>query len=200
MDTVVLNLEPILRLTDEQFYQLCMANKDLNLELDAKGELIIVPPVGGESGNQEADLITDLNIWNRQTKLGIVFSSSTIFNLPNGAKRSPDAAWVKLSRWEALTVEQRQKFPPLTPDFIIELRSQSDPLKTLQDKMQEYIENGLRLGWLINPQAHEVEIYRPTHSVEVLKMPALLSGEEVLPGFELLAVCPKMLDEGWGKG
>ncbi|MBC1237473.1 Uma2 family endonuclease [Nostoc sp. 2RC] len=189
MDTVVLNLEPILRLTDEQFYQLCMANKDLNLELDAKGELIIVPPVGGESGNQEADLITDLNIWNRQTKLGIVFSSSTIFNLPNGAKRSPDAAWVKLSRWEALTVEQRQKFPPLTPDFIIELRSQSDGLKTLQDKMQEYIENGLRLGWLINPQAQEVEIYRPTHSVEVLKMPALLSGEEVLSGFELLAVC-----------
>ncbi|RCJ24220.1 hypothetical protein A6S26_19550 [Nostoc sp. ATCC 43529] len=185
MDTVVLNLEPILRLTDEQFYQLCMANKNLNLELDAKGELIIVPPVGGESGNQEADLITDLNIWNRQTKLGIVFSSSTIFSLPNGAKRSPDAAWVELSRWQALTVEQRQKFPPLTPDFIIELRSQSDSLKTLQDKMQEYIENGLRLGWLINPQAKEVEIYRPEHPVELLKMPALLSGEEVLPGFEL---------------
>ncbi|MDZ8023435.1 MAG: Uma2 family endonuclease [Nostoc sp. SerVER01] len=185
MDTVVLNLEPILRLTDEQFYQLCMANKDLNLELDAKGELIIVPPVGGESGNQEADLITDLNIWNRQTKLGIVFSSSTIFSLPNGAKRSPDAAWIKLSRWEALTVKQRQKFPPLTPDFIIELRSQSDSLKTLQQKMQEYIENGLRLGWLINPQAKQVEVYRPAHPVEVVKMPALLSGEEVLPGFEL---------------
>ncbi|MCF2145839.1 Uma2 family endonuclease [Desmonostoc muscorum LEGE 12446] len=185
MDTVVLNLEPILRLTDEQFYQLCMANKDLSLELDAKGELIIVPPVGGESGNQEADLITDLNIWNRQTKLGIVFSSSTIFRLPNGAKRSPDAAWVQLSRWEALTPEQRQKFPPLMPDFLIELRSQSDRLKTLQEKMQEYIENGLRLGWLINPQDGQVEIYRPAHPVEVLKMPALLSGEEVLPGFEL---------------
>jgi len=103
MNTVVLNLEPIVHLTDEQFYQLCTANRELNLELNAKGELIIVSPVGGESGNQEAGLITDLEIWNRKTKLGKVFSSSTIFRLPNGAKRSPDAAWVKLERWEALT-------------------------------------------------------------------------------------------------
>ncbi|WP_341526457.1 Uma2 family endonuclease [Nostoc sp. UHCC 0302] len=185
MDTVVLNLDPIVHLTDEQFYQLCMANKDLNLEQSATGELIIVPPVGGESGNQEANLITDLNIWNRQTKLGIVFSSSTIFRLPNGAKRSPDAAWVKLERWEALTAEERKKFPPLTPDFVIELRSQSDRLKPLQDKMQEYLENGLRLGWLINSQDTQVEIYRPGQPVEVIQTPALFSGEEVLPGFEL---------------
>ena len=114
---------------------------------------------GGESGNREAKLIADLEIWNRQTQLGKVFSSSTIFILPNGAKRSPDAAWVKLDRWLALTSEQRQKFPPLVPDFLIELRSQTDRLQRLQDKMQEYIDNGLPLGWLINPQDAEVEIY-----------------------------------------
>ena len=185
MNTVVLNLEPIAHLTDEQFYQLCNANKDLSLEMNAAGELIIVPPVGGESGNQEADLITDLNNWNRQAKLGKVFSSSTIFILPNGAKRSPDAAWVKLERWEALTPEQRQKFPPLVPDVAIELRSQTDMLQPLQEKMQEYIENGLRLGWLINPQDATVEIYRRNQAVEVVQMPAILSGEDVLPGFEL---------------
>ncbi|WP_042341784.1 Uma2 family endonuclease [Calothrix sp. PCC 7507] len=185
MDTVVVNLEPIVHLTDEQFYQLCMANRDLNLEQSATGELIIVTPVGGESGNREAGLITDLEIWNRQTKLGIVFSSSTIFRLPNGAKRSPDAAWIKLARWEALTAEEREKFPPITPDFVIELRSKSDRLQPLQDKMQEYLENGLRLGWLINPQDQQVEIYRPSQPVEVVKIPAILSGEEILPGFEL---------------
>lgn len=185
MNTVILNLEPIIHLTDEQFYQLCMANRDLNLELSATREVIIVPPLGGESGTQEADFITDLNNWNRQTKLGKVFSSSTIFKLPNGANRSPDAAWVKLERWEALTTEERKKFPPLTPDFVIELRSETDRLKPLQDKMQEYLENGLRLGWLINPQDKQVEIYLPGQPVEVVAIPALLVGEEVLPGFEL---------------
>lgn len=185
MNTVVLNLEPIIRLNDEQFYQLCVVNRDLSLELNATGELIIVPPVGGESGNQEADLITDLNIWNRQTGLGKVFSSSTIFKLPNGAKRSPDAAWVKLERWEALSLEERKKFPPLVPDFVIELRSESDRLKPLQDKMLEYLENGVRLGWLINFQDKQVEIYRQTQSVEVGIIPITLFGEDVLPGFEL---------------
>lgn len=185
MNTVVLNLDPITHLTDEEFYQLCLANQNLSLEMNVAGELIIVPPVGGESGNREADLITDLNIWNRQAKLGKVFSSSTIFILPNGAKRSPDVAWVKLDRWFALTPEQRQKFPPLVPDFLIELRSQTDRLKRLQEKMQEYIDNGLLLGWLINPQDAKVEIYRSQKSVEVISMPAIISGENVLPGFEL---------------
>jgi len=185
MNTYVLNLEPIVHLTDEQFYQLCTANRDLNLELNAKGELIIVSPVGGESGNQEAGMITDLEIWNRQTRLGKVFSSSTIFRLGNGAKRSPDAAWVKLERWEALTSDERKKFPPLIPDFVIELRSESDRLRTLQDKMQEYLENGLRLGWLINFQDQQVEIYRQNQLVEIVQLPAVLRGEEVLPGFEL---------------
>ncbi len=156
MNTVVLNLEPIVHLMDEQFYQLCIANRDLKLERSATGELIIVSPVGGESGTQEADLITDLNNWNRQTKLGKVFSSSTIFKLPNKAERSPDAAWVRLELREALTLEQRQKFPPLIPDFVIELRSESDRLKSLLDLMQEYLENGLRLGWLINPRGRHV--------------------------------------------
>ncbi|WP_017652056.1 Uma2 family endonuclease [Fortiea contorta] len=185
MNRVVLNLEPVFHLTDELFYQLCMANRELNLEQSAEGALIITPPVGGESGNREAGLITDLEIWNRQTKLGKVFSYSTIFRLPNGAKRSPDAAWVKLERWEALTTAEREKFPPLTPDFVIELRSKSDSLKPLQDKMQEYLENGLRLGWLINPQSQQVEIYRIGQSVEIVNLPALLSREAVLPGFEL---------------
>ncbi|MBN3944508.1 Uma2 family endonuclease [Nostoc sp. NMS9] len=185
MNTVVLNLEPIAHLTDEQFYQLCIANRDVSLEMNASGELIIVPPVGGESGNQEAGLIADLEIWNRQAKLGKVFSSSTIFILPNGAKRSPDAAWVKLERWEALTPEQRKKFPPLVPDFVIELRSDTDRLAPIQEKMQEYIKNGLRLGWLINPQDRQVEIYRLLKAVEVVQMPAIISGEDILLGFEL---------------
>ena len=185
MNAVVLNLEPIAHLTDEQFYQLCISNSDLSLEMNAAGELIIVSPVGGESGNQEARLITDLEIWNRQAKLGKVFSSSTIFILPNGAKRSPDAAWVRLERWEALTLEQRKTFPPLVPDFAIELRSETDRLEPIQAKMKEYIENGLRLGWLINPQDHQVEIYRLLKGVEVIEMPAIISGEDILPGFEL---------------
>ncbi|HLO85841.1 MAG TPA: Uma2 family endonuclease [Nostocaceae cyanobacterium] len=184
MNPLVLNVTP-LNLTDEKFYQLCIANRDLNLELSAKGELIIYPGSGGEKGIQEAKLITDVGIWNHQTKLGIVFSPSTLFSLPNGAKRSPDVSWIKLERWEALTSEQRQKFPPLTPDFIIELHSESDSLKPLQQKIQEYIDNGLRLGWLINPQDKNVEIYRQNQPVEIVPLPASLAGEDVLPGFEL---------------
>lgn len=185
MNTFVLNLDPIVHLTDEQFYALCQANRDLKFERNAQGELIIVSPVGGEGGIQEADLITDLNNWNRQTKLGKVFSSSTIFKLTYGADRSPDAAWVKLERWEALTPEQRIKFPPLMPDFVIELRSATDRLKLLQDKMHEYLDNGLRLGWLINPQDQQIEIYRQNKPIEVVSLPARLSGEDVLPGFAL---------------
>jgi Uma2 family endonuclease len=172
-------------LSDEQFYQLCMHNPDLVFERDAQGALILMSPVGGESGNSELELGTDLAIWNRQTKLGKVFSSSTIFNLPNGGSRSPDAAWVELSRWQALTPEQRQKFPPIAPDFVMELRSPTDRLATLQEKMQEYMDSGVRLGWLINPQAQQVEIYRLGQSPEIRTLPTELSGEEVLPGFSL---------------
>lgn len=185
MTACIVNLDPIIHLTDDQFFELCQVNRDLRFERNAKGELIIMTPAGGESSNQNAELTVDLGLWNRQTKLGVVFDSSGGFKLPNGADRSPDAAWIALSRWEALTPEQRRKFPPLAPDFVIELRSASDDLKPLQQKMQEYLENGVRLGWLIDPQKRRVEIYRSGQAVESVSMPASLSGEDVLPGFEL---------------
>lgn len=174
-------------LTDEQFYQLCITNPDLNIERNAQGALIVMPPVGGDSGKREASFITDLMIWNRQSKLGEVFSSSTMFKLPGGGDRSPDAAWVELSRWQALTPEQRQKFPPIAPDFVIELRSRTDALDLLQEKMEEYMTSGVRLGWLFNPQDQQVEIYRQgqRQEKEVRSLPTLLSGETILPGFEL---------------
>ncbi|MEO1211014.1 MAG: Uma2 family endonuclease [Cyanobacteria bacterium J06638_20] len=183
--TTVLNLDPIVRLTREQFYELCLANPDASLERSAVGELIVVTPVGGESGSQEAHLITKVGIWNEQTQLGVVFSSQTVFSLPQGGDRSPDVAWVSQERWDALNPQDRQGFPPLCPDFVIELRSLSDRLHPLQTKMQEYLNSGLRLGWLINPRDKQVEIYRPDQSVEVVSMPTKLSGEETLPGFEL---------------
>jgi len=185
MVAYTLDLSPITSLTHEQFYQLCMANRDLKLERSSTGELIVVAPVGGTSGNQEAELLITIGLWNKQSKLGIVFSSSTIFHLPNGADRGPDIAWVALERWQALNPEEQEKFPPLCPDFVIELRSRSDRLLPLQAKMQEYLDNGLRLGWLINPQDQQVEIYRPNQAPEILSFPVQLSGESVLPSFGL---------------
>ncbi|MDB9495994.1 Uma2 family endonuclease [Spirulina major CS-329] len=152
MSVIHFSLKPLVEhLSHEQFYELCMANQEIAMERTAAGDLIIMPPVGGESGEREAEFITDLGLWNRQTKLGKVFSSSTVFKLPKGGDRSPDVAWVQLERWNSLTPEQRQKFPPLCPDFVIELRSESDRLKPLQNKMQEYLASGPQLGWLINP-------------------------------------------------
>jgi len=179
-----LNLKHV-HLTDEQFYQLCVSNPEWNIERNAKGVLIVMSPVGGESGNREADYIIDLGIWNRRTQLGKVFSPSTIFKLPGGGDRAPDAAWVERSRWEALIPEQRKKFPPIAPDFVIELRSATDKLPALQEKMQEYLDSGVRLGWLFNPQDQQVEIYRQGQDKEVRSLPTVLSGETVLPGFEL---------------
>jgi Uma2 family endonuclease len=186
MTAIVLNLEPFTsKLTHDQFYELCMANKDVAMERSPEGELIVVSPVGGESGKREAHYIIKLGVWNEQSGLGVVFSSSTIFNLPDGGDRSPDAAWVSLERWNALTAEQRKRFPPLCPDFVIELRSETDRLGPLQIKMQEYLNSGLKLGWLINPQDQTVEIYRAQKDVEVVQLPSTLSGEEILPGFSL---------------
>ena len=148
-----------------------------------------MPPVGGDSGNYEMELGTDLAIWNRQTQLGKVFSSSTLFKLPNGGDRSPDAAWIELSRWKSLSAEQRQKFPSIAPDFVIELRSRSDSLKTLQQKMQEYMDSGVRLAWMFNPQDQQVEIYRQGQAPETRQLPTELSGEAVLLGF-ILQVIP----------
>ncbi|PZV08529.1 MAG: hypothetical protein DCF21_20580 [Leptolyngbya sp.] len=181
---MVLSLDRV-NLTDDQFYRLCEANPTTPLERSASGALVIMSPVGGESGEREADLIADLALWNRQTKLGKVFSSSTMFKLPGGGDRSPDAAWVELSRWQALTPEERTGFPPICPDFVIELRSKTDTLPPLQDKMQEYLASGLRLGWLVNPQGQMVEIYRPNSAMEKVPFPAYLLGEAVLPGFAL---------------
>jgi len=170
-------------LSDEQFYNICQNNRELKFERTTQRDLIIMSPVGGESGNREADLLIDLGIWNRQTGLGFIFSSSTIFKLPNGADRSPDVAWIRREKWLALSQQQRQKFPPLAPDFVIELRSATDKLETLQYKMLEYQEAGVLLGWLINPQQQQVEIYRLQQEVEIYNLPAALSGETVLPKF-----------------
>ncbi|TRU48198.1 MAG: Uma2 family endonuclease [Microcystis aeruginosa Ma_QC_Ca_00000000_S207] len=183
-EPIVLNLKTT-NLSDEQFYQLCCANDDWRLEQTAQGELIIMPPIGAISGNRESELNADLVIWNRQTQLGKVFSSSTIFTLPNGAKRSPDVAWIANELWYALPLEEQEKFARICPDFVIELRSRTDPLKYLQEKMQEYRENGVKLGWLIDPASQKVEIYRPNQSVEIIALPTTLSGEEILPGFTL---------------
>jgi Uma2 family endonuclease len=175
----------VLRLTHEQFEQLCQNNPDRAFELTKSGELEIVAPTGGESSRAESKLITRLTNWSEQTGLGETFSSSGAFILPNGAERCADAAWVELSRWEALTLEQRKKFIPLAPDFVIELRSETDRLAKLREKMEEYRDNGVRLGWLIDPQKRQVEIYRLGRDVEILEAPTSLSGEDVLPGFVL---------------
>ena len=184
MDALTLNLDTV-NLTDDQFYELCRRNQNFRFERTQTGELIVMPPVGGESGRREADFILDLGIWNRQTGLGFVFSSSTVFKLPNGANRSPDAAWIQRGRWEALTPTQRRKFPPIAPDFVIELRSATDHLPDLQNKMQEYLDNGVQLGWLFNPQDQQVEIHRVSYPVEVLNLPVAISGEGILPGLML---------------
>ncbi|NER86993.1 Uma2 family endonuclease [Moorena sp. SIO3A2] len=185
MNPLILNNPQNTPITNEQFYQLCAANRDLKLERTAKGGLIIMPPTGGETSKRNSDINFELNLWNRQTKLGITFDSSGGFTLPNGASFSPDAAWIPVAKWESLTPEQKTRFLPLSPDFIIELRSPSDSLKLLQNKMQEYMDNGSRLGWLINPKNRQVEIYRQGKEKDVLDNPTTLSGEDVLPGFVL---------------
>jgi Uma2 family endonuclease len=174
-----------LKLTDEQFYQLCITNPEQPLELTSEGVLIVMPPVGGESGKSEASSIAQLYIWNQISGLGVVFSSSTVFKLPLGSQRSPDAAWVELSRWNALSAEDRAKFPPLAPDFVIELRSCTDKLSDLQAKMVEYRDNGVRLGLLINPQDRIVEIYRIGAAVEVIQSLDSIGCDDVLSGFSL---------------
>lgn len=174
-----------LKVSEEQFWQLVWANPELRMERTAEGELIVMPPTGSEGGSFNLELSTDLAIWNRQTLLGIAFDSSTGFRLPNGAIRSPDSSWVTKSRWDALTPEQRQGFAPICPDFVLELVSVSDDIEELRTKMQEYINNGCRLGWLIDPRTRQVEIYRHNQPVEVLQAPDYISGEDVLPGFIL---------------
>ncbi|WP_448573199.1 Uma2 family endonuclease [Trichothermofontia sp.] len=185
MTTLAIALQPTLELTDEQFEEICRHNRDLRLERSARGELIIMPPTGGETGRRNLQLGADLFVWNQQSQLGVAFDSSTGFKLPNGAIRAPDVAWVRRDRWLALTPEQRQKFIPLCPDFAIELRSPSDELAEVRAKMREYQDNGLQLGWLIDPKTQTVEIYRAQQAPELVMNPASLSGEPILPGFSL---------------
>ncbi|MDZ8235777.1 MAG: Uma2 family endonuclease [Nostoc sp. ChiQUE01a] len=184
MTALILNLYPAIELTDEQFFQLCQNNRDLRLERTAEGELIIMPPTGWESGNRNSRLTQRLGNWTDADGTGLAFDSSTGFKLPNGANRSPDASWVSRQRLEALNPDP-DRFLPMAPDFVVELRSASDSLKTVQEKMREYMNNGVRLGWLIDPQNQRVEIYRPGQDVEILPSPTSLSGEDVLPGFML---------------
>ena len=185
MTDVAFRLDPLMELTDEVFLKLCQANPDINFESTAQGELIVVPPTGGETSNRNFRLTQRLGNWSDANGTGLAFDSSTLFILPNKARRSPDAAWILLERWNTLTPEERETFPPICPDFVVELRSPSDSLRSIQDKMQEYLDNGARLGWLINPKGQQVEIYRQNREKEVLQAPTNLSGEQVLPGFVL---------------
>ncbi|HBE21360.1 MAG TPA: hypothetical protein DEG17_24875 [Cyanobacteria bacterium UBA11149] len=187
-ETVLIELPKTIGLyiTQEQFAALAAANRDLRMERTSQGELIVNPPTGWETGERNCSISGELYLWWRNGgETGKVFDSSTGFILPNGATRSPDTSWVSQESWQALTPQQKGTFANICPDFVVELRSSSDSLNSLQDKMREYIDNGTRLGWLIDPKHRRVEIYRRGLAVEVLDNPAELSGEEVLPGFVL---------------
>ncbi|MBN3891174.1 MAG: Uma2 family endonuclease [Nostoc sp. JL31] len=185
MTAITINFNNVIKLTSDQFYQLCRDNPDVKFERNAKGELIVMPPTGGETGKCNAKLTTRFVLWNEQTQLGEVFDSSTCFKLPNGPDRSPDVSWIQLERWNALSSEQRDKFPPIAPDFVLELMSPSDSLSETQAKMGEYMDAKVRLGWLIDRKTRCVEIYRQGQPKEVLESPTSLSGEDILPGFVL---------------
>jgi Uma2 family endonuclease len=190
---VVLQLPPAwTRMGDREFAEFCRLNPDLRIERTAKGDIQVMPPAGGETGRREFTLTVRFGVWAEADGSGIGFSPSTGFTLPNGAKRAPDVAWVRRDRWEALTEEEREKFPPLCPDFVVELRSRTDSLEPLQEKMQEYLAHGAQLGWLIDRIERKLYVYRADGTVECLDDPAQLSGEPLLPGFVL------HLKEIWG--
>ena len=177
------------RVTPEQFEQLAYAEQLVRMELTKNGELIVISPTGGEAGRKNRRLTQQIGNWTDRDGTGEAFDSSTVFVLPNGARRSPDVSWIRLERWNSLTLKEKQGFPPIAPDFVIELVSPSDlknqRYQDLQAKMQEYLDNGVKLGWLIEPTAKTVEIYRIGKQVEVLTNPQTLSGENILPGFML---------------
>ena len=185
LNSFTIHLKPAIELTEDQFFALCQLNRDLRLERNAEGDIIVMPPTGGETGNRNAEITGQLVIWTKQDGTGAAFDSSTGFKLPNGADRSPDAAWVQKSRLAVLTQEEKQKFLPLCPDFVIELLSPSDELEEVKAKMDEYIENGARLGWLLEPRSRRVYVYRPGESVIMIENTGQISGEPELPGFVL---------------
>ena len=180
-----LKLRPVVRLSDDEFFEFCQLNRDLRIERNAGGGITIMPPAGGETSDRNSEINMQLRLWAKRDGTGVTFDSSGGFVLPNEAMLSPDAAWVSRDRFEALTAEQRTKFPPLCPDFVIELRSPTDSLPVLRSKMQEYIDNGARLGWLIDPREGQVHVYRPGSPVEFLQQPQNVSADPVLPGFTL---------------
>ncbi len=176
--------EYLQRLSEDEFYAFCQQNREQKFERRADGTIELISLTGGESGRRNSEITTDLTIWNRQHRLGQVFDSSTGFRLPNGAVRSPDAAWVGQAVWEALSDEQRRKHLPLCPDFAVELLSETDSISDTIIKMQEYLNNGLRLGWLIDPKTETARVFRADGSVEVKSFADILSGEDVLPDFQ----------------
>lgn len=183
---LVLQIPSSMQMTDEQFFEFCQVNRDLRIERNKFGELVIMPPTGSETGNREVNISGQLWVWSEQDGTGITFSSSTGFKLSTGAERSPDASWIKLERWNSLSPEQQRKFAPICPDFVVELKSPSDNLQTLKEKMEEYMnEPGIQLGWLIDRKQRKVYIYRPGLLEECLDNPASVNGESVLPGFIL---------------
>lgn len=183
---IVLNFQDVLgKISDEEFKQICRRNPDLQFELTKEGELVIMPPTGGRTGHRNFSLIGYFFNWVEKDSSGSAFDSSTVFVLPNGAKRSPDLAWIKNERWESLSEGEQEGFPPLCPDFVVELRSRSDSLKNLREKMEEYIANGASLGWLIDPFERKVHVYRQNEKVEILDDPESVSGEPLLKKFVL---------------
>ncbi|QSJ17091.1 Uma2 family endonuclease [Nostoc sp. UHCC 0702] len=182
---LTVNFPSLVQMTNEQFYEFCQANRDLRIERTATGEVIIMPPAFSDTGNRNFNIAAQLGHWTEKDGTGIGFDSSTGFTLPNGATRSPDASWIKLERWNALIEAEKASFAPICPNFVIELRSSSDRLKELQEKMPEYIDNGTSLGWLIDRKNRKVYIYRPHQQIEILDNPETVSGNPELPGFVL---------------
>lgn len=182
---LVLRLGPALELSEDQFFDLCQINGELRIERTADGVLEIMPPAGSTTGYRNSEINMQLRLWAKQDGSGLAFDSSAGFTLPNGAARSPDAAWIARSRWEQVPPEKRDRFAPICPDFVIELRSPSDRLATLQDKLAEYLANGARLGWLLDPPTRHVYVYRPGAPVERLESPDAVAGDPVLPDFTL---------------
>lgn len=183
--SVSLHMGSTLRLSDDELFELCACNPELRIERTAKGDLVVMTPAGGATGHRNLEITSALAAWARKDETGVGFDSSTGFVLPSGAMRAPDAAWVLRSRLEPLTSEEKEKFLPLCPDFVVELRSPSDDLPALQEKMEEYRENGARLGWLVDPRERSVYVYRPGQKVEVLRDPGEVFGDPELPGFVL---------------
>ena len=179
------HVQPVINLDDDQFYEFCQLNRDLRLERNTQGDVVIMPPAGGKTSDQNAEITMQLRLWAKGDATGTTFDSSGGFLLPSGAVRSPDGSWIEKERLETLDAEERQRFIPLCPTFVVELRSPTDRLGSLQEKMQEYLDNGARLGWLIDPQEKRVHVYSPHLPVDVLESPSQIAGDPVLPGFTL---------------